>query len=199
MAKIFMFDVESDNLHGMGFQYGAVAFDSDTGKVALYGQKTTAYTVTSEWVQDNVKNLFGADLESDKELPAFRADFWDVLQKYKNAGYQIYTDCMYPVESNFLSACVADDVLNRAALTPFPLYDLGTLDDGNNSRFGTAASGIEIEKQHDPIWDSIASMIVLLKKMGIKTSVTGTLMPASDYFKTVATNMANDKLARRTV
>lgn len=55
--------------------------------------------------------------------------FWAVYQDFKkqNPDLELWTDCGWPVEANFLSACVADDPTSRNWGGPYPLFDVANV------------------------------------------------------------------------
>lgn len=130
MTHKMMFDVESVGLHGEGFAVGFVVLDPN-GVELVAG---SAYCPTIEadgppddraWVNENV-SVNGIEFATPAAL---RDYFWTCWTGFKSEypDLQLWTDCGWPVEANFLSACVADDPVNRKWGGPYPLFDLSTL------------------------------------------------------------------------
>ena len=121
--KIFSFDVESIGLHGEGFAVGYVLLDGDkelcAGYFAVPPQIARGTDASRQWVAEHVPEI----VPSHDCLIAMRSAFWERLQQAKADGALILSDCAWPVESNFLSACVADDV-TRSWTGPYPLVDV---------------------------------------------------------------------------
>lgn len=165
--KVFLFDVESDGLHGEGFAFGFVRGYLTPDGVAIVkkgGGIAGIEEVKDPWVRENVLPNLREAIEKGElqQLPsrkALRDAFWRELQEAKREGYEIWSDCNWPVEANFLSACVADDPQARAWEGPYPLKDLATLLDVNVSR--EEVSGVRYD--HNPLNDALASLIALGK------------------------------------
>lgn len=125
---IFAFDVESIGLYGEGFAVGGVLID-DSGNVinefcyACDPGAALGSIDDREWCRDNLPKL-----EVTHKTPEeVRNAFW---AKYLNASKhdaQIIADCIYPVETNFLAACVRDYEPVRKRQAPYPLLDLSAL------------------------------------------------------------------------
>ena len=126
--KKLVFDVESIGLHGEGFAVGYIILD-DGVVCAQYHASCPIDTSAGadsdrEWVKANVSTEGSMLLNNPREL---RDWFWKVIQEVKAEGGQVWTDCNWPVESNFLSACVADDPETRRWQGPYPLFDVSNL------------------------------------------------------------------------
>ena len=167
LKKVFMFDVESDGLHGEGFAFGVVkAYITTDGYVVIDRHAAAAGVeeVKDQWVKENVipglkKAIDAGEVEVLEDSIALRNKFWDLMQQAKKEGYEIWSDCNWPVETNFLSACIADDPESRAWEGPYPLKDLATLLDINISR--EELSGLKYD--HNPVHDAEASVVCLGK------------------------------------
>ncbi len=121
---IFSFDVESIGLHGEGFAVGGATFlDGVETNSFLFSVPSAIASGTNErrkWVAENIPSL----PITHNSLAAMRSDFWKLMVAAKDNGAEIVTDCGWPVEANFLSDCVADDLEARQWQGPFPLLDL---------------------------------------------------------------------------
>lgn len=160
MKNLFVFDVESTSLHGKGFAVGAIVIDQNGQEVdrfELLSQEGAAQA--TQWVQENVIPHLGdmPTCETDREL---RDSFFSFYMKHKEMS-DIWSDCNFPVETNFLSAVVADDPEGRQWTMPYPLFDISTLVDVSIDR--CAECGVQGLRKHNPLDDSIASAMMLLK------------------------------------
>lgn len=132
--KLMVFDVESVGLHGEGFVVswvwlvdGRVA-DAKFGWCSPDAAAAAGPAVEIQdraWVAANVvPHLNGTPThDSPQEL---RAWFWMHWRVYASRGAEMWADVTWPVEANFLTACVRDD-LDRYWQGPFPLLDISTL------------------------------------------------------------------------
>jgi hypothetical protein len=164
MKNLFVFDCESTNLHGTTFAFGCIVADK-TGKeidrfelLSLEGKEKA-----SPWVKENVMPSLSdmPTCETDLEL---RNRFFEFYMKHKESC-DVYSDVNYPVETNFLSSVVNDDLKNREWLMPYPLNDIAMFIDVNIDRceFYQKETGNRLRK-HNPTDDSIASLYCLLNK-----------------------------------
>lgn len=161
MSKnIFMFDVESDGLYGHGFAVGTVVATPDGEIIDTFEMKSNV-SITDNWVKENVLPHLG-DMPSCETSKELRTKFYDFYMKYKNSCI-VYSDCNFPVETNFLTEVVRDDEDNRKWEMPFPLMDVATVKNINVSRnyFYKVNTGKKI-RQHNPLDDAIASLYFLL-------------------------------------
>ena len=161
--NILIFDVESTSLYGTGFAVGAVVTNKsgiEIDKFELLSKEGAEKA--NDWVKENViPNLSDMPTcETDKEL---RDAFFNFYMKYKETS-EIWSDVNFPVETNFLSSVVADDIEGRQWNMPYPLKDISTLVDVNIDR--CAECGIDGLRKHNPLDDSIASAKMLIKAIG---------------------------------
>lgn len=124
-----IFDVESMGLHGEGFAVGGGVFDK-------YGTRLNAFLFAcptegieadkedKDWVNDNVP-VFEITHRSPKQV---RDAFWEVYEENKKLfpDLLLVAECPWPVETNFLSACIKDDP-TRKWEGPYPLIDLASM------------------------------------------------------------------------
>ena len=122
-----VFDVESVGLHGEGFAVGYVVVD-DAGTEygsRLYACPSTKATGTMDgrhWVAEHVPVL---DTKFNNPV-AIRTRFWTDWVYWKEQGALLVADYAWPVETNFLSACVADDPGSRTWQGPYPLHEVAS-------------------------------------------------------------------------
>lgn len=163
MDNILLFDVESTSLHGTGFAVGAIVvnkYGSEIDRFELLSKEGS--TKVGDWVKKNVlPNLSDMPTcETDKDL---RTAFFDFYMKHKETA-EIWSDVNFPVETNFLSAIVNDNLAERELSMPYPLKDASTLVDVSIDR--CAECGIADLRKHNPLDDSRASVYFLLKALG---------------------------------
>lgn len=128
MTKRLVFDVESVGLHGEGFAVGWVLLDGDDvvehGHVACPIDQAKGTESDREWVKANVDIRGAITLATPRDI---RDWFWGIIQSVKADNGEVWGDCVWPVEANFLSACVADDPEVRRWQGPYPLYDVANV------------------------------------------------------------------------
>ena len=128
MTKRLVFDIESVGLHGEGFAVGWVLMDGDgiveEGHVACDPLCARGTTDDFRWVEQNVDTQFAVKVANPR---AVRDIFWKVIQDAKKDNVEVWTDCGWPVEANFLSACIADDPDARKWGGPYPLFDVANI------------------------------------------------------------------------
>lgn len=129
MANKFMvFDVESIGLHGEGFAVAWVVVDStgeklDEGCLACNPDLCAGTDEARQWVAENVPVLAGV-LSTKQHL---RNAFWHTWRHWADQGAVLVADCPWPVEANFLSACVNLNHREREWQGPYPLLDLASM------------------------------------------------------------------------
>lgn len=129
-GRVMVLDIEAVGLHGEGFAFGyqVTVHDTPVAEHAAHCSPRLAHGTPQDlkWVLDNVP----AKLErsharaSPREV---RDDFWECWMREKNLGTLLMADVGWPVEANFLSACIADDQSNRHWHGPYPLLDLSSI------------------------------------------------------------------------
>jgi len=132
MTAIFSFDVESLGLHGDGWAVGGLLeIDDKITKEFVFAVDraiaTTPDTANEEtarlWLKENVPHL----PLTHETLPELRSAFWEILQDAIKQGALIISDCGWPVEANFLTACIRDNFEIRRWEGPYPLLDVAPL------------------------------------------------------------------------
>lgn len=163
-----VFDVESAGLHGRGFAFGYVVVDENGHEVDCGGaradQPMSVSDANREWLDTHVTPVI-EELELMPER-ALRRFFWSRWMRWKAEGAQLVTDCGWPVEANFLSECVADDIEGREWEGPYPLLDLSSvlLAAGKNPA-GTFERLPNELPAHHPIRDARQSARVLVETL----------------------------------
>lgn len=129
MHNYFMvFDVESIGLHGEAFAVAWVVVNRngqiiDEGCMACDPSLCKGTDENRLWVKQNVPEIL---INSPSKL-YLRRRFWEVWLYWKGEGAVLVSDCGWPVEANFLSACVNDNITEREWQGPYPLYDLSSV------------------------------------------------------------------------
>ena len=137
ITHFFVFDVESIGLHGEGFAVGYVLkdrsgitiredwFHCDSGRAASAGGALDPQD--RDWVATNIPTLSPTSrLTSPKSV---RDAFWAQWMRAKAdfPGVVMASECIWPVDTAFLTACVMDDVDSRKWEGPHPLLDIATV------------------------------------------------------------------------
>lgn len=142
--KKLIFDVESTSLFGVAIAVAAVVLDEKKNiidSIELCSEEH--FEKCNQWVKVNV-------LPKIKNMPrcenneVMRRKFWAFLQKHKDA--QIWVDCGYPVETNFLNSIAHDDIESRELNMPYPLYEIAVR---------------SMDKEHHPMQDVMTSIALL--------------------------------------
>lgn len=132
MKSFFIFDVESLGLHGEGFAVGGGLYLANGAaqwefNYACPVEECSGKATTEEdriWVKDNIPVL-----EITHRSPvAMRSAFWAqwVKARQANVNAEMAVDCGWPVEHNFLRACIHDAFLDRKACGPYPLHEISS-------------------------------------------------------------------------
>lgn len=130
MQRFMIFDVESIGLHGEGFAVGFVVTDVsgkelESGYAACHPSKANGDPDDRTWVRRNVVPSLP---EPTHATPLdVRIYFWSKWLEHKAQGAILWAECGWPVEANFLSACIADDPEPRKWAGPYPLHEVATL------------------------------------------------------------------------
>lgn len=161
-----VFDVESVGLHGEGFAVGWTILNRAGEELGsgLYSCPLDAATGADsdrEWVQANVMPHLGApNCETPQQV---RDAFWKEYQTLKATGpVELWTDCGWPVEANFLTACVKDAPEDRNWEGPYPLLDVAVmLRAAGFDPIGNYGMRPDDEPAHNPLFDARQSARVL--------------------------------------
>lgn len=129
LKKRMVIDVESVGLHGEGFAVAFVLLEGDYelahGSACCPATAARGTGDDLKWVQENVTiDPAAHKFESPRQV---RDWFWTIWTRYEAEGVELWADCCWPVEANFLAACVADDPTARNWEGPYPLHDVATL------------------------------------------------------------------------
>lgn len=127
--NLFMvFDVESIGLHGEGFAVAWVVVNREGARLAeaCLSCDPSLCRGTEEsrkWVAENVPPL-----QITSPTPQhLRNTFWHEWRQWAGPGVVLVADCAWPVEANFLSACIRQNHAEREWQGPYPLHDLASV------------------------------------------------------------------------
>jgi hypothetical protein len=128
MDKFMVFDVESIGLHGDGFAVAWVVVNREgerlgEGCMACPRHLCAGTAESRLWVDENVPAL---DVTSPTPQH-LRNTFWHEWRHWADQGAALVADCAWPVEANFLSACVKLNHKEREWQGPYPLHDLASV------------------------------------------------------------------------
>ena len=187
MKTRFLFDVEAQGLHKEGFAYGYVVAQINTATMELTTlEQGECYSIlgakgAGEWVQKNVLpalSMLTPYLAGDTALldatklpneivlttKELRDKFYETYMRWKAKDtkenpVEFWSDVNFPVETNFLSAVVADGNGDRDWKMPYPLHDVANdvHVDINRANY----SGLVGLREHNPLDDSLASLYSL--------------------------------------
>lgn len=128
VEKFMVFDVESIGLHGDGFAVAWVVVNREgerlgEGCMACPRDLCAGTDESRLWVDENVPPL-----EVTSPTPQhLRNTFWHEWRHWADQGAVLVADCAWPVEANFLSACVRLNHTEREWQGPYPLHDLASV------------------------------------------------------------------------
>jgi hypothetical protein len=164
---IMVFDVEAMGFHGVAFAVGCVVLDTgdwremDRRKWRCNPDTLPATVEDRAWVDQNCSHL--RDVGYCDSAAVMRDLFWSFWGYWKTQGAWLAADVPWPVESNFLSACIADDPAKRQWAAPYPMLDIASL--GVGKGWDPLAHHARIwpdeQPEHDPLADSHQSARLL--------------------------------------
>ena len=164
LKNILMFDVESDGLYGEGFAVGAIVVDCN-GMVIDHFELLSIEgknNVSESFVIDNILPYLTTMEKCNTNLD-LRNRFHEFYMKHKDTC-KVYSDCNYPVETNFLRDVVKDDEENRKWEMPYPLLDVCSVVDVNIDRNSLYEKAIgKVLRKHHPVDDCLASIYCFFK------------------------------------
>jgi hypothetical protein len=155
---LLIFDIESVGLHGEGFAFGLVLVENgEVTNEALawcHPDRAIGDPEGRRWADENVvpELVRATAVWTHPDPRELRSEFWGLWRGAKDKlGAVLMADVPWPVEANWLTACIADDVLARRWEGPHPLLDAGTL------RFAGQAK--PAEDIHNPLEDARATWL----------------------------------------
>lgn len=128
MKSFFVFDVESIGLHGEGFAVGGGVYLENGAaqwefRFACPMVECAGSDEDRVWVRDNIPPIH----ETHRAPRPMRDAFWAKWEEAKKFGAVMAAECGWPVEANFLRACVADSPEQRKWNGPYPLHEIATV------------------------------------------------------------------------
>lgn len=163
-------DVESAGLHGPGLSWAVVFLSPDWKEESHYSAALNDFAAetivgthcdlsTQQWLEKNVFPSFHkADMRVDTPMK-LRNRFWKLWRAAADKGYMMAADVAWPVEANFVSACIQDEPSTRAFQGPYPLFDIASIT--SLTPVGSKRAPLyyrEGERPHDPLCDVRASI-----------------------------------------
>lgn len=128
-APYFIFDVESVGLHGSAFAVaGGVYRDGIAVSEFVFCCPTVACRGDADdraWVNANVPPM-----PITHSYPSnIRDAFWHEWEKAKasHPGITMAGECIWPVEANFIAACVRDEPQARKWAGPYPFHEIASV------------------------------------------------------------------------
>lgn len=128
MNKLFLvFDVESIGLHGGAFALGYVVTDL-TGEIheqdcfSCYPSAAPGSSIDRMWVRENVPPI-KVTYSTQRQV---RDKFWSIWEGWRDKGAVLAADCVWPVEANFITACI-EDVQSRREQGPYPIHEIASV------------------------------------------------------------------------
>lgn len=171
MDKFMVFDVESIGLHGEGFAVGWVVVNLDGERLdeccmSCDPDQCAGTDEARLWVKENVPFLH----VTSPTPQHLRNAFWHEWRQWADEGAVLVADCAWPVEANFLSACVRLNHREREWQGPYPLHDLASvmLAAGKDPRAVTTRKRDEVPAHH-PLNDarqSARQLVAALRAAG---------------------------------
>ena len=166
--QLFMvFDVESVGLHGEGFSVGWVVIDRDGKRIASAQYACDPRAPGSDedktWIAANVP--YPGQGYNCRVPRHVREEFWRAWAYAKKQGAILVADCPWPVEANFLSACIADDP-SRKWDGPYPFIDVASV--RMAAGFDPLATCERLPNElpvHDPLRDAMQSARLLVEAL----------------------------------
>lgn len=129
MSKVMTLDVESVGLHGEGFAVGWSVRNKQGQEIDSGYLGCPIVTAKGEdsdrlWVAENIcPHLPEPNCVNPYEV---RSRFWEKWISWRTHAAP-YAERGWPVEANFLSACVQDSWRERCWTGPYPLMEVATV------------------------------------------------------------------------
>lgn len=127
-------DVESIGLHGEGYAWACVVINGGGERVSSFHRFVDPHAARGslsgrQWVSEHADpEKSGWSPTSELSSPyALRDSFWAFWKAWERNGAVLAADCPWPVETNFLSECVADRPDDRSLGGPYPLIDIASV------------------------------------------------------------------------
>lgn len=131
MKQILVIDVESIGLHGEAYAVGGCVLHVDSGEItdgfryAIDPHDAKGAKSDREWVSQNIPEI----PQSHDTPEGMRFIFWFEWQRLKTIygdDLVMAAECGWPVEANFLEACIKDDEEDRRFKGPYPFHEIAS-------------------------------------------------------------------------
>lgn len=162
-----VFDCESIGIHGETFAVGWIVVSKSGEEIARaeYGTdpiRAHGHADDLAWVKEHCRTVDNVPAENGPYW--VRQRFWEAWEYAKERGALLAADVAWPVEANFLSACIADDPERRKWNGPYPLIDVSSVRlAAGYDPTGTVARRNDELPEHDPLADARQSARLLLE------------------------------------
>jgi len=165
-------DVESIGLHGQAYTVGGCVLDAQTGKImeslsfryACNPDYVDGREEDRQWVMSNIPRI----METHPTPRADLNDFWWKWQSLQKVipGIAMAAECGWPVEANFLEACIKQNEKERCFQGPYPLHEIASfmVAAGMDPMATYERDGNELPK-HDPLADANQSARLLFQAL----------------------------------
>lgn len=125
--KYLVFDVESIGLHGEPFAVGWVVVnelgnEESRGCFSVFPGIVSGDPEDRKWCEENLPDL----PVTHATLQEMLSDFWSVWKAHKSEGGMMLAECLWPVESKFLSMCVGVDFPESKWDGPYPFHEISS-------------------------------------------------------------------------
>lgn len=178
----FIFDVESVGLHGEAFAVaGGVYIDGvaqSEFRFACPPDEANGCDDDRGWVKANVPYIQPTHLTPI----GIREAFWREWEKAKESypGITMAGECIWPVETGFVAACVRHKISERKWEGPYPFHEIASVMMAAGMDPMATYERLEAEQpEHDPLADARLSARLLetaLRKLAnVKLVATGAL------------------------
>lgn len=175
-APFFVFDVESIGLHGEGFAVGGGAYVNGVAQWEFRLSCPTDECAGSgedlQWVKDNIPAIE----ETHRSSRVMRDEFWKHWMVAFGSGAKMAVECGWPVEANFLRACIADDP-TRKWNGPYPLHEIASY---------LSAAGMDPMAKYDrtpmelPVHDPLADARQSARLLSEALAIIGNIQTTKD-------------------
>lgn len=189
MYTFMVFDGEAVGLHGETFAVGYVVIEEsgielESGLLCSPLETAHGQLDGHRWCEDNVVPALKHELPSTYAAKTYgcprdvREYFWRTWMRWKTQGAILAAECAWPVETNFLSACVHDDMIVRKWNGPYPFLDVATIRLAAGLDPLETVERLELEKPiHNPLADARQSARLLVEALArIKSGNLGALL-----------------------
>lgn len=174
-APFFVFDVESVGLYGEGFAVAGGVYANGLphvpGKAPREFQFSCPPTAAEgapenlAWVESNVQLFRKHTAKDPREV---RHQFWQQWERAKaeHPGILMAGECIYPVESSFVAACIKDHLREREWEGPYPMMEIASfMSAAGMDPMEKYLRGPQEEPEHNPLADARLSARLLAEAL----------------------------------